>query len=202
MRFLVGTVPPSLHTFAEEFAEIWSEVQSRSSRMNMPLPQLWGIDSGTGLVLYSLVRETRPSSVLETGVANGASSQVILSALAKNQHGRLLSTDVSSEVGPLVEEHLKGSWTLRILERPFKRSFRRLLADIDSVDVFHHDSNHDFRWQTFEYSEAFPKIRKGGLFLSDDIDGSYAFLDFVAQRNLSAAALVETRKVLGATKRP
>src|SRR5205085_9625877 len=45
-------------------------------------------------ILYALIRARRPSVIIETGVCNGVSSAVILTALERNQHGHLYSIDL------------------------------------------------------------------------------------------------------------
>lgn len=46
------------------------------------------------LCLYVLVRTTKPKSIIETGVAGGDSSALILQALHDNKKGKLYSIDL------------------------------------------------------------------------------------------------------------
>ena len=55
--------------------------------------QGWGMQ-GTHGILYALLRKYKPDNFLETGVANGYSATVILSAMKKNGKGSLTSIDV------------------------------------------------------------------------------------------------------------
>lgn len=65
------------------------------------------IGVGSGEKLYSLIRAQKPEMVVETGVANGFSSTVILSALRENGSGTLVSVDFpfreesESEIAPI-----------------------------------------------------------------------------------------------------
>jgi predicted O-methyltransferase YrrM len=50
-----------------------------------------------GPIIYTIIRCLKPRIVIETGVANGASSTFILSALEKNNLGKLYSIDLPSK---------------------------------------------------------------------------------------------------------
>jgi predicted O-methyltransferase YrrM len=73
----------------------------------------FAIEEGSAFLMYALVRLLSPSVVLETGVANGHSSALILNALAENGCGELHSVDVSDNVGNLVVD--KRRWCLHLL---------------------------------------------------------------------------------------
>ena len=67
-----------------------------------------------GPIIYTMIRCFKPRIVVETGVANGASSTFILSALKKNNFGKLYSIDLPSkdlllkeEIGWLVPQSLR-----------------------------------------------------------------------------------------------
>jgi len=47
--------------------------------------------------LYNLIRDTRPSIVVETGVASGVSTAYILQALEDNRKGKLYSIDLPNQ---------------------------------------------------------------------------------------------------------
>jgi len=68
-------------------------------------------------IIYTIIRCFKPRIVVETEVANGASSTFILSALEKNNLGKLYSIDLPSkdlllkeEVGWLVPQSLRNRW--------------------------------------------------------------------------------------------
>ncbi len=90
-------------------------------------PAHLGVDNG--LKLYALLREKKPSVVVETGVCNGMSSAVILKALEDNDHGRLYSVDLPVTAGSkegrtgavlppgrssgwVIPDELRGRWEL------------------------------------------------------------------------------------------
>ncbi|WP_420856756.1 hypothetical protein [Sulfurisphaera ohwakuensis] len=63
--------------------------------------------------------------------------------------------------------------------------------------MFIHDSNHTYRWQSFEYELVYPLLSENGVLISDDIDFSYAFLDFIKNHNCRALGLFDRYKILG-----
>jgi predicted O-methyltransferase YrrM len=160
--------------------------------------------------LYNAIIELEPHTVVETGVCNGASSYVILSALETNGKGQLHSIDypfyanedlekfrqetfdgyrgaaipADKEPGWTVPESLRSRWEL-IRGRSQDR-LPLLLEDLDSIDIFLHDSEHSHDCMTFEYSRVWPVLEEGGLLVSDDTDWNNAFSEFsdsVSYRN-------------------
>lgn len=45
--------------------------------------------------------------------------------------------------------------------------------------MFLHDSDHSYRWRMFEYTTVRDRLKSDGILLSDDVDVSYAFIDFM-----------------------
>jgi len=82
------------------------------------------------IILYLLIRKTKPKTVVEAGVSRGVSSLFILQALEDNNKGNLISIDLplaeyeagkkefikdgveSSEVGICVPNFLRNRWQL------------------------------------------------------------------------------------------
>jgi predicted O-methyltransferase YrrM len=145
------------------------------------------------------VRQRRPTLVVETGVANGYSTVLILSALKRNGHGRLLSVDVNANVGTLVRDEGTERWELSILPRRRRRSaLAALIGGISEIDLFIHDSDHSYGWQAFEYAMAWPRLAWDGILFSDDVDSSRAFFDFCARKARRPVLLLDRRKLVGA----
>ena len=120
----------------------------------------------------------------------------------KNGFGKLISVDIKNDVGVIVPKNLKSNWDLKVLEGDLRNSFKNLVLSIPKIDIFLHDSDHSYGWQSFEYNIAFNKINKNGLFVSDDIDSSCAFIDFYKRLNgYEMLNFVTNSKVLGIIKR-
>lgn len=140
--------------------------------------------SNMALFLYYVIRIKKPEFVIETGVATGQTSFFILKAMNENNFGKLFSTDIRYDAGEIVPDYLKNRWDFTVLKRDSKKSFEKFINNFDKIDIFFHDSDHSYWWQTLEYNIAFNHIKKDGLLISDDIDNSYAFLDFVNKNKM------------------
>jgi predicted O-methyltransferase YrrM len=183
----------------DEFNELWHELMPLCESLGpASYPDYFAVSRESALLLYSVVRSRRPGVVLESGVANGVSTWLILKALDTNGQGRLISTDVSDDVGSLLAGLRCTNWDLNIL-RPetIKADFLRVLKKAGEVDLFLHDSDHRYCWQKWELASVRPFLAAGALILADDIDDSFAFFDFVREAHLPAWILVDRTKVFG-----
>jgi hypothetical protein len=159
------------------------------------------------LMLYALVRAKKPNIVVETGVASGRSSWIILEAMNENKKGHLYSIDLpkyysgkkpasylteegkeelcgfvpeGKQPGWLVPGRLRSRWTLILGES--KKELPQLMEKLEKTDIFYHDSEHSYENMKFEYSAAWPKIPAGGLLLSDDVTWNNAFKEFLFEK--------------------
>jgi hypothetical protein len=166
---------------------------------------LGAIGYAEGGYLYALYRHLRPQVAVETGVANGFSTAFALLALDRNGEGQLHSVDLPREVGRsydagtfyegegragipsgsepgwLIPPELKERWTL-VLGRT-QDELPPLLDRLGTIDLFMHDSEHSFDCMWFEFNEAWPHLRDGGMLLSDDVNSTEAFPRFAADQH-------------------
>jgi Methyltransferase domain len=164
---------------------------------------LGAIGHTEGAYLYAVLRHVRPDAAVETGVANGFSTAFSLLALERNGSGHLHSIDLPREVGRdydpgtfyegegragippgsepgwLIPPELKERWTL-ILGRT-QDELPLLLERLETIDSFLHDSEHSFDCMWFEYNAAWPRLRTGGVLLSDDVNSTEAFPRFARE---------------------
>jgi predicted O-methyltransferase YrrM len=140
-------------------------------------------DAGFVRAIWRLIRHLRPQRVVETGVAHGMTSRFVLEALRRNDAGRLWSIDLPPfnpekrrEVGAAVTDALKEKW--HYISGTSRYKLPKLLAELDSVDLFVHDSSHSEHNVTFELETVWPFLRPGGVIVVDDIDISPAFRRF------------------------
>ncbi len=185
---------------ADEFDEVAARLEQRYSETEAVFPPRWGVEKATGFALYGLVRLLKPATTVETGVADGRSSFMILSALERNGHGTLHSFDVRSEAGNLVRGHAQWNLTISNAQDP-RRSFTEALDRLDTIDLFLHDSDHSYANQMFEYESAWPKIPADGVLASDDADLTKAYVDFAGRTGQRPQFLFDRRKILGAIRR-
>ena len=143
-------------------------------------------DPGFARAAWCLTRHGGPGTVVETGVARGLTSRVILEALRANGSGRLCSIDLppvmrepssEGETGAAVGEGLKRRWTL--VRGSSRRRLPRLLAELGTIDLFVHDSRHSDRNVSFELTHAWVALRPGGFLLVDDVHRNGAFMPCV-----------------------
>jgi len=156
--------------------------------------------------IWCIVAHVRPARVVETGVAHGLTSRVVLDGLARNGSGHLWSIDLPAvdsalhpEIGIAVPAGLRSGWTY--LPGTSRERLPRLLAELGKIDVFIHDSLHTGRNQLFELESAWAALRPGGVAVVDDIDHSLAFrtfLDHVRPRRWLAAGHVAGSGLWGA----
>jgi hypothetical protein len=157
-----------------------------------------------GVYLYAVMRHLPAEVAVETGVANGFSTAFSLLALERNGGGRLHSIDLPREVGREYEEgafyegegragippgaepgwlipaELKERWTLTLGRT--QDELPPLLDRLDTIDSFMHDSEHSFECMWFEFNEAWPHLRTGGVLLSDDVNSTQAFPRFAREQ--------------------
>lgn len=182
-------------TTCEGFAEqVWPSIASRTGAAPEGRDAHDG-DAGLAHAAWSVARHLGPAIVVETGVARGMTSAAVLSALRSNGTGRLFSIDLppltkgwAEQSGAAVEPRLRSRWTY--LRGSTRRRLPPLLADLESIDIFVHDSLHTFETMTFEFHCAWESLRPGGVMISDDIDDSMAFEVFVAEKMPAATTTI------------
>jgi predicted O-methyltransferase YrrM len=151
--------------------------------------------------LTAVVAGLRPDVVVETGVARGLTSTVVLSEMERVGTGKLysidlpiLSTHERDFVGQAVPPELRHRWHLQL--GPSRRLLPALLDRLGTIDVFLHDSDHMYESQLFEYRLAWSRLRPGGVLLSDDLWASRAFID--AAKEFCVAPTIVSDQTQGA----
>jgi predicted O-methyltransferase YrrM len=188
--------------YAEEYAAVRKRVSTCLSEAAQRYPDTYAVEDATAYVLYTLVREARPSLTVEVGVADGRSTQIILSALDANDAGRLVSVDIAADVGGAAAGHPR--WDLRVHSAGWAstRQLRDLLADVGTPDLFFHDAAHTYALQYADYLAVWAHLAPGGIFISDDVDASWAFRDMATDYGLQPIVLLDRRKATGLFVRP
>ena len=126
-------------------------------------------------VLNALIPAIKPSLFIETGVAAGKSSNVILNLLSENHEGRLLSFDVTEKVGELIDPKNLDLWDLFVLPEIRRKShFVSKLQSSQEAELFLHDSDHSPKWQKFETEQAIRNLPNLRYILLDDSQGRVA----------------------------
>jgi len=191
---------PSAETdvLVTEFADLMAEFESRRSALMVPYERFHDIEGESMFLCYALARAMRPESIVETGVGNGASTFTFLRALSMNGSGVLHSFDISDDVGAYLTEADRGSWDLQVLNRraPLKDLASRV-SRLRPVDIFIHDSHHQFKYMSGEFELAVAVLREHGLVLCDDAESTFAFDEFCRDRELDPRYVFDRTKFFG-----
>ena len=169
------------------------------------------------VTLYVIMRALRPETVVETGGTPGKSTAFILRAMQRNGCGHLYTIDLppaavqetqlavresyheslpsGASSGWVVPHELKARHTL--LLGSSREHLPRVLEEVQTIDVFLHDSDHSYANMTWEFQTALFALEEGGLLLSDDVRANDAFGDFCRERKLSSRQVYN----LGAARR-
>lgn len=160
------------------FDDVWRSVTAR-------LPDSCAHDAGAGLArtAWAAVRHLRPERVVETGVARGVTTSVVLAALERNGRGALWSIDLPDlrlawrgGTSAAVPSGLRTRWTY--VRGASRRHLPAVLAALGSIQLFVHDGLHTHGNMLFEFDLAWRHLSAGGLLLADDVDSNGAFTHF------------------------
>jgi Methyltransferase domain len=173
-----------------EFEYLWPQIveQARARGLSLGRGTYGGwddADPGFARAVWCLTIHTKPAKVVETGVARGVTSRVILEAFERTGTGHLWSIDLPAmdpslhhEIGLAVPEDLRARWTY--IAGTSRRRLPRLLQDVGPIHLFVHDSSHTERNVRFELGQAWPAMARGAI-VADDVEQSCAFSVLTAQ---------------------
>ena len=175
----------------EDFSRVWADIGAILSTQGLRFGRgTYGgysdADAGLGAATWCAVRHLRPAKVLETGVARGVTSRVILEAMSINGTGHLWSLDLPhpfhpelhKETAAAVPTACRDRWTY--VRGSSRRRLACLVSTLTEIDMFVHDSLHTGRNIRFELRTVWPALQRGDLVLVDDVDNQ-AFRDFVRE---------------------
>jgi hypothetical protein len=174
---------------SEQFCKVWdatvSGLAAAGLRVGLATYRGWNDgDRAQANAIWCLVAHLRPATVVETGVAHGLTSRVILEGLHHNGHGHLWSVDLPAidsalhhEIGVAVPRDLRSRWTY--VEGTSRRRLPELVRRLQQVDLFLHDSLHTARNTYFELDTVWPALLPGGVAVVDDIDRNLGLSRFI-----------------------
>jgi predicted O-methyltransferase YrrM len=190
---LTGEKGANVRKYLKEYAKVNADIELRLRE----LPYLGQMDRRKNEVLYALVRISKPKIAVETGVGAGVSSAIILRAMKLNGQGRLYSIDAglrsfdginlppNKPIGFIIPEDLKKKrW--KLIEGYSREHLGPLLKELNSIDLFFHDSEHSYENMVYEYKAAWEYLKRGGYLVSDNIEWNNAFNDFVRDKRAFA----------------
>jgi hypothetical protein len=151
----------------------------------------WYSDAEKSLcrAVWCTVLHTRPEVVIETGVAHGVTSRVVLEALRRNDRGHLWSIDLPhpldrqlhAETGAAITDDCRARWSY--LEGSSRHRLPSLVAEVGQVWMFIHDSLHTAKNTLFEMEQTASAMPPGGIMLVDDIAGHDGFAKFASRHS-------------------
>lgn len=122
-------------------------------------------------MMYSLIREYKPTNVVALGTSFGGSTLIITAALLHNKRAyKYLAAEK--------EEDLRKQTKYHVLQKYHVAP--KLIGDLtryrnypDEIDFLFHDTNHDRETTEWVFKHIIPKVKKGGLVIFHDwpVDG-------------------------------
>lgn len=187
-------------TKSEKIERIYPDTFEFATHQQETCPIKMGGPGALELIYYAC-EFTNAKSMVETGVAYGWSSLAALLSLEK-RNGTLYSSDMpylgqdgDQYVGYVVPENLKKFWKLfRFADR---ESLPKIFQEQKNYDVVHYDSDKAYNGMLWAYEELYTNLRKGGVFISDDINDNSAFQDFCEQKNIKPTVVSFEGKYIG-----
>lgn len=181
-----------------ELAQIEAEVRASMDSLpsHAPFGRFHHGDFELARLCYVAVRCLRPATLIETGVCYGVTSAFLLQAVARNGEGQLHSIDLpplgaaaDDFVGIFIPQRLRPGW--RLHRGTSRKVLPALLAEIGSLDFFIHDSLHTYRNMKLEMELVAPRLRAGGILMSDDIEGNAAYAEWVRRHTPAYSAILQ-----------
>ena len=180
----------------EEGAQVSNQIAKETSVKTFP--DIWDVESNLASFLYAYVMEKKPLVVVETGVANGFSTKILMRALEQTG-GELHSFDVRRECSLAYQG--SGNWNFHLVPMRNQKSFFQDSTSQMDVDLWFHDGDHSFMWQQFEYNLASSRLAPNGVVISDDVDSSEAWMEFCVKKEMENLCVFDSRKIFGLARR-
>jgi predicted O-methyltransferase YrrM len=165
----------------------------------------WYSDAEISLcsAVWCAATHARPEVVVETGVAHGVTSRVILEALRQGGRGHLSSIDLPhplddrlhAQTGAAVTDECRERWSY--LEGSSRDRLPPLVAEVGRVDLFVHDSLHTAKNVLFEMELAASVMQPGGIMLVDDIKSHNGFATFARRHPDYRTIVCESEDKIG-----
>jgi hypothetical protein len=142
-------------------------------------------DSSMARAVWCAIRHQSPKIVIETGVAHGVTSRLVLEAMTRNGLGHLWSIDLPfpfdhrlhGETGAAVPPECRDRWSY--LEGTSRKRLPPLVRQVGHFGLFIHDSLHTARNTLFEMEQAARALGPGGVMVIDDINAHNGFATFI-----------------------
>lgn len=186
---------PESEEFAPLFEEVRHELEEQGLAVGRGAYGGWDdADAAFASAVWCLAAHSHARVAVETGVARGLTSRLLLESCERRGEGRVwsvdqppLDTSLHGEIGSAVPDRLRFRWTY--VRGTSRRSLPSVLERARPLDLFVHDSLHSTRNVMFELDRVWPALAPGAVAIVDDVHRNRGFARFVAA-NPDALALV------------
>ncbi|MEV4464897.1 class I SAM-dependent methyltransferase [Micromonospora echinofusca] len=141
---------------------------------------------------YAIVRATKPTHVVETGVDKGLGSCVLAAALLRNvadgHPGRVTSLDINPEAGYLART---APWS-EVVDLVIGDSIASIAALDRPVDLFLHDSDHSRAHEKREFEAVESRLASGAILLTDNVTATNVLAEHAERTGRRFLAYRET----------
>lgn len=181
--------------FFEKEKEYYNFAKLKQKKLNYKMGGMAHLN-----LIYNLILYLKPKKILETGVAFGWSTLVLI--LSKQKNSNLTSIDLSyptknSEklVGGAIPSNLKNKFTLLMgIDNYYLKKFCKQKK---TYDFIHYDSDKSYDGRKKNYDLIWKLLDKNGCFISDDISDNSAFYEFISLKKLKFYSLKLNNKFVG-----
>jgi predicted O-methyltransferase YrrM len=188
-----------------DYPEEFAAADRRIASLSIPFGRMGLAGSGDLTLLHSVASALCPERMLETGVALGWSSLVLLKA-AQVSGGRLISVDLPypflhghNWVGVAVPDDLREGWVL--LRTSDRNGLPKAFARCRAYDLIHYDSDKTEQGRKWAYPKLWEALAPGGVMISDDIDDTPTWAEFCADRVLPLIVVQRGKKCAGIVRK-
>ena len=163
----------NIDTLESLYRKYLPELMQFTTRLNMICKQIrsCGLAAIDVEILYLMIREHRPKTIVEISPDKGYSTYVICSAMNDNEMGHLWSYDLNIEhvhelevYNPIAGKHVKYAENSTFIEGDVKEQYVP-----DEIDYLFLDSDHSYEFADWYIENLFPKVKPGGLISIDDM---------------------------------
>jgi predicted O-methyltransferase YrrM len=190
----------------KRYAALFAEGERRIACLGVPFQSLSIAGEADVHLIHSVACAVRPRRVLETGVALGWSSLVLLKAVEETG-GHLVSVDLpypfllgSAWVGIVVPMELRKRWTL--IKKADSLGLPLALRTQPDFDLIHYDSDKSAAGRRWAYPLLWSVLRPGGVLISDDVGDNEAWAEFCREVAHPMIVVRRSHSLAGILRKP
>jgi predicted O-methyltransferase YrrM len=196
---------PNVYDPRRDYFKDFAAAEHAIAELKIPFSRLGLAGSGDLTLLHSVALALKPHCMLETGVALGWSTLVLLK-FAQRTGGQLISIDLPYPflhghdwVAAAVPEDLRKNWIL--LRTSDRGGLPKAFALCPAFDLIHYDSDKTAAGRRWAYPKLWEKLAPGGVMISDDVDDTPTWAEFCGNHALPLIVVQRGRKLAGIARK-